>query len=142
MKTELLVGNTRMGPPWRPQTRKMRFGGSAGTAGRCDIYGESTLRIGNRLVLPVWSFHTHGTHPVALWVALNTRMGPPWRPQTRKLRFGGSAGSRPVTYMVWASGCRRREAGGAPPGAGREASGAPPVAGREAREKKATYGLS
>ena len=59
-----------------------------------DIYGESTLRIGNRLVLPVWSFHTHGTPPVALWLALNTRMGPPWRPQTRKMRFGGSAGQQ------------------------------------------------
>ena len=68
-------------------------------------------------------------------------MGPPWRPQTRKMRFGGSAGSRPVTYTAWASGCRRtggappgagREAGSAPPGAGRETGGAPPGAGREA----------
>ena len=60
-----------------------------------DIYSESTLRIGNRLVLPVRSFHTHGTHPLTLWVSLNTRMGPPWRPKTRKMCFGGF-GSRPV----------------------------------------------
>ena len=30
------------------------------------------------------SFHIHGTHPLALWVALSTRMGPPWRPQNQK----------------------------------------------------------
>ena len=51
------------------------------------------------------------------------------------MRFGGSAGSRPVTYTVnrlCVSATAGRQAGGAPPGAGREAGGAPPGAGREA----------
>ena len=29
-----------------------------------DIYDQSTLRIGNRLVSPAWSFHIHGTAPL------------------------------------------------------------------------------
>ena len=35
-----------------------------------DIYGESALRLGNRLVPPVRPFDIHGRHPLALWIAL------------------------------------------------------------------------
>jgi len=55
-----------------------------------DIYNKSTLRIGNRLVSLTWSFQIHGTDPLALWVTLDARTGPPWRPQARKMLLGGS----------------------------------------------------
>ena len=39
-----------------------------------EIYGQSTLCVGNQLVVPICSFYIHGTHLLALWVALNTTM--------------------------------------------------------------------